>query len=245
MKRWFPSILTLLALFGGLSFWWALKYRASGDASSSLASPGAVASATPEGRVENGLAAVTPGAARSPVASLLEETEGFEQPANDRPARDRGGEGGRMAARPGSRPAELPAGSSPPPRGASRASRPVPAPVRLEQPVRLSELPEEAPPPAGRAKLKTGSIPIETRLVLDGEPISSFVLGKRALSPGVHEVRMERGEDCLSFTVELFPGDVVYLIWDFDVRRWRWHERRGPGGRRVISPPVSNCEREP
>ncbi len=102
--------------------------------------------------------------------------------------------------------------------------------------------PDDPPPPPGRARLKAGSIPIEDALYLNGEQVSSFVLGKRSLPPGLYEVRLVRGAGCVRFSVELGPDETVYLIWDFDRAHWRWHERRGPRGRTEETPTVVSCE---
>lgn len=121
-----------------------------------------------------------------------------------------------------------------------QAKAPIPLPGQLS--LELPDEPEaDEPPPAGRARLRTGSIPVERQLWIDGKPVSSFQLAGTTFLPGIHQVRLEGARGCIQFSVRLQADENVLLIWDFDTNGWRRAERIGASGRAASPLPVGPC----
>lgn len=127
-----------------------------------------------------------------------------------------------------------------PPPGASER-------VSFQRTATIAELPvgDEPPPPSGRAFLRTGSIPVEQSLRIGGETMNSFLLRQRVFTPGSYPVRIESSRGCIEFVIQLRADEIVYVVWDFELKSWRSAERVGAQGRSRYAPPVKSCQESP
>lgn len=119
--------------------------------------------------------------------------------------------------------------------------------VSFQRTATIAELPvgDEPPPPSGRAFLRTGSIPVEQSLRIGGEPMNSFLLRQRVFTPGSYPVRIESSRGCIEFVIQLRADEIVYVVWDFELKSWRSAERVGAQGRSRYTPSVQSCQESP
>lgn len=133
-------------------------------------------------------------------------------------------------------------GSAAPPSDAAGwrdATRPF---VPGERPLNLpTASADEPPPPAGRVRLRVGSIPVEQRLEINELGVSSFSLRGRDFAPGPQKVRIVSSRGCIQFTLPSSADDIVYAIYDFELQSWRRLERVRAQGRENLSIPIQKC----